>query len=274
MPTLSRHLVSSTKTGYTPNDKRRRESGQENDPDVSNESEETQQQQSNNNINSHTTPFIPTATQNPTVTEGLTASQLHQNNINCDGLLPSGPVSDTPGLPHRSLTFEDVPYISCEGVNQGMDAKTIAIFVADAFRAQSIKLMDRASKVTNSTTTPLAVTTFLQQGARDIAPIAPSHRGLLCRELNGGIILVSKDCSGHATDTTGHKAPLTKRPTQGYIRCEACRKGASKLRMQIKQVVESATATTSSTQENITTIASFPNKAQNEISKLRKEVIM
>lgn len=277
MPSLSRHLVSSTKTGYTPNDKRRREDGQENGPDVSNESEETQQQQTNNNINSHTTPFIPTATQNPAVTEGLPSSQLHQNNINCDGLLPSGPVSDTPGLPRSRLTFEGVQYIPCEGVTRGMEAQTIAIFVADAFRAQSIKLMDRASKITNSTTTPLAVTSFLQQGDSlqqgDKKDIAPLHWGLLCRELDGGIILVSKDCSGHATSTTGRKEPLTKRPTQGCARCESCRKNVSNLRKQIKKVVESATATTTSTQENITTIASFPIKAQNEITKLRKEVV-
>ena len=261
MPTKSRELVKN-KTGFTPDDKRQRGEDrghdQETDRDVSTEELEPSYLDS-------ATPFVP-PNRPSAVTRSTQHNQNDDDNVH-DIMAPSTGVREMRrNLFDSSGSSNSSSFVPCEGIAQNMNAQVVSIFVAEALRDRSIKLMEEAMKP-NPSNNALAAASILS---------SRPYKALMCRELpplddgEGGIIIVSESCLGHASCTTTQR-PLTERPTQGHARCVECRKRATKGRREIERAVASATTTTSSPQDKIKTIAQHPIKAEHEIIRLRSE---
>eukprot|EP00984_Skeletonema_dohrnii_P013632 scaffold5653_cov95-Skeletonema_dohrnii-CCMP3373.AAC.7 len=150
-------------------------------------------------------------------------------------------------------------YLPCEGISQGINAKTLAIFVGGAMMTMGRDLMQAARP-------DAALSELEEMNEGDLA-----HRNkLVIRRVNGKIIIAASGCTGRATNTKNQD--LLERAVRGHMRCAVCRKGADKGRRDIERICLSAENETAATQENIKFIATNPLKAEKEILSLREQV--
>jgi hypothetical protein len=197
-----------------------------------------------NHPNETTTPFLDALTakrKRPLVTKSSSTNHLRPSDDSTN--------NNESLAPPRAL-FADAP--PCEGISQGLDPKWITTFVGGAFRAMGNELMETARGESDAST-------FLEgMGEGDFA----RFQDLVCRRVNGDIIIVKDGCTGRATEALNQK----------LLRCEICRKCPEKARKKIKDFYASAERETAATTENIKYIARNPQKAENEILSLREQV--